>query len=148
MKVEPKRFHIRLVTWEEHSESLRAVRETVFVLEQGVPPELELDEYDTDALHVLAEDNDGRPIGTGRLLSDGHIGRLAVLADWRGHRVGHALLETLIEAAIQRGHTEVLLNAQIRAIDFYRRVGFETCGVSFMEAGIPHREMRKPLQNV
>lgn len=139
-------FRVRLVSWGEHGEQLRAVRETVFVLEQGVPPEIELDAHDRSALHALAEDAGGRPIGAGRLLADGHIGRLAVLADWRGRRVGRALLDALVAAAARRGHREAVLNAQTQAIDFYRRAGFEISGAPFMEAGIPHQEMRKPLQ--
>ncbi|APZ42396.1 GNAT family N-acetyltransferase [Acidihalobacter ferrooxydans] len=140
-------FSVRLVAWQDHATQLTHVRQTVFVDEQGVPPELELDEHDSDALHALAEDNDGHPIGAGRLLPDGHIGRLAVLAAWRGHRVGRALLDVLVEAAARRGYAEAILNAQIQALDFYRRAGFSVTSEPFMEAGIAHQEMRKPLQN-
>ncbi len=140
-------FRIRLVTWSEHAGLLRAVRETVFVHEQGVPPELELDEHDATAVHALAEDTEGRPIGAGRLLPDGHIGRLAVLAEQRGHGLGRALLDTLIEAATRNGHAEAVLNAQVHALDFYLHAGFTVSSAPFMEAGIEHQEMRKPLQN-
>lgn len=140
-------IRIRLVAWSEHADSLRQVRETVFVHEQGVPAELELDEYDATAVHALAEDAAGRPVGAGRLLPDGHIGRLAVLAQMRGLGLGRALLDALVEAAAQRGHSEAVLNAQAQAIDFYLRAGFSLSSEPFMEAGIEHREMRKPLQN-
>lgn len=140
-------FRVRLVAWNEHAGSLRTVRETVFVHEQGVPPELELDDHDATAVHALAEDAEGRPIGAGRLLPDGHIGRLAVLAHWRGRRVGRALLDALLEAASRKGHAEAVLNAQVHALDFYLHAGFTVSSKPFMEAGIEHQEMRKPLQN-
>lgn len=147
MKTMTEHTHIRvrLVTWEEQAERLRAVREAVFVREQGVAPELELDEHDAHALHALAEDASGQAIGTGRLLDDGHIGRLAVLADWRARGVGRALLDALLEAATARGHTKAVLNAQIQAIDFYRRAGFIVSSEPFMDAGIAHQEMHKSL---
>lgn len=144
---EPQTFDIRLVRWSEHGPALRTVRETVFVHEQGVPPELELDEHDPEAIHVLAVDKSGRPIGAGRLLPDGHIGRLAVLADWRGRRVGRALLDALVAEAERRGHAEAVLNAQAHALKFYLRAGFAITSDPFVEAGILHREMRKRLQN-
>ncbi|MEJ2481343.1 MAG: GNAT family N-acetyltransferase [Acidihalobacter sp.] len=142
-----RQVHIRLVSWNAHADSLREVRETVFVHEQGVPPELELDQHDAGALHALAEDAEGRPVGAGRLLPDGHIGRLAVLADMRGQGLGRALLDTLVDAAAQRGHDEAVLNAQVHALDFYLRAGFTVSSEPFSEAGIEHQEMRKPLQN-
>ena len=144
---ENPQVRIRLVSWNGHSEALRQVRETVFVHEQGVPPELELDEHDATAVHALAEDAGGRPVGAGRLLPDGHIGRLAVLADMRGHGLGSALLDALVDAAAQHGHDEAVLNAQVQALDFYLRAGFAVSSEPFMEAGIEHQEMRKPLQN-
>jgi predicted GNAT family N-acyltransferase len=90
---------------------------------------------------VLASDGDGSPIGTGRLLPDGHIGRMAVLADWRGKGVGRALLERLLEEAAGLGMRRLALHAQTQAAGFYRRFGFVEEGPEFMEAGIPHRTM-------
>lgn len=81
-------------------------------------------------------------MGTGRLLPDGHIGRMAVLREWRGKGVGALLLRALVELARSRGHTSVRLNAQTQALGFYRRYGFEAVGAQFMEAGIPHLAMR------
>lgn len=128
--------------WARHETELYAVRYRVFVIEQQVPVELERDEFDPLSLHVVARDAAGRAIGTGRLLPDGHIGRLAVLAEWRGHGVGVALMDALLALARERGDAEVVLNAQTSAIAFYERLGFRTEGEDFMEAGIPHRVMR------
>lgn len=112
--------------------------------EQGVPVELEWDEYDAPSLHVLAE-ADGDPIGTGRLLPDDQIGRMAVLPNWRGRGVGSAILVALIELAAARGSTVVCLNAQTRAQAFYLRHGFVAEGEEFPDAGIPHIRMRRKL---
>lgn len=124
---------------------LRAVREPVFVIEQQVPVEEEWDELDPLCLHVIARDAAQRPIGTGRLTPERKIGRMAVLAEWRGLGVGAALLEVLIDAARNRGWPEVTLHAQTHALPFYAAQGFEAFGDEFMEAGIPHRKMRKRL---
>lgn len=138
-------FTIRDVTWKGEEARLRAVRLAVFVVEQNIPEELEWDEHDPVSEHALAEDRDGVPIGCGRLLPDGHIGRLAVLSDWRGQGVGAGLLLHLIELARTRGHRRVVLNAQTQAMPFYARYGFEPCGEPFMEAGIAHQEMARLL---
>jgi len=121
---------------------LRAVREAVFMREQGVPLELEWDGLDEDCLHVLALDENGYAIGCGRLTPDAHIGRMAVLGVWRGRGVGSALLRALLDEARRRGLHEVALNAQVQALPFYRRFGFVEEGEVFMDAGMPHREMR------
>lgn len=138
-------FTIRDVTWAREEEKLRAVRLAVFVVEQNIPEEHEWDEQDAVSAHVLAEDRDGVPIGCGRLLPDGHIGRLAVLSDWRGQGVGAGLLLHLVELARKRGRARVLLNAQTHAVPFYARYGFEPSGEPFMEAGIAHQEMARLL---
>jgi predicted GNAT family N-acyltransferase len=138
-------FTVRRADWERDRESLRRVRTAVFVDEQSVPPTLEWDGLDDDCLHVLAEDSRGAPIGTGRLLSDGHIGRMAVLAAWRGRGVGGAILSELLRCAAGQGLTEVVLNAQTHAVGFYARYGFSTEGVAFLDAGIEHQRMRCPL---
>jgi predicted GNAT family N-acyltransferase len=130
-------FSIRRASWPEDRENLRRVRETVFVGEQKVPPALEWDGEDDSALHLLAEDARGNPIGTARLLPDGHIGRMAVLMDWRGRGVGSALLRELLHLV----DGPSFLNAQTEAVGFYLRHGFVTEGEEFMDAGIAHRRM-------
>ncbi|MET8979801.1 GNAT family N-acetyltransferase [Streptomyces sp. NPDC004539] len=125
-----------------------AVRKEVFVVEQGVPEELEYDADDAGALHVLAVRDDGVPLGTGRLVGDGeagHLGRLAVTREARGLGVGAALVRAIEEAARERGFTAVELHAQTHALGFYERLGYTAYGPEFPEAGIPHRAMRRSL---
>ncbi|WP_407351735.1 GNAT family N-acetyltransferase [Luteimonas sp. R10] len=138
-------FRIEAVDHAVASADLRSVREAVFVREQRVPPELELDAVDPLCAHVLARDAGGRPIGTGRMDGAGRIGRMAVLADWRGRGVGAALLQALLRIARERGLKEVVLHAQAGAIAFYARHGFVPVGGRFHEAGIEHQTMRLAL---
>ena len=116
-RVEPVDFHAALA-------DLRAVRDEVFVGEQGVPVEIEHDALDPLCAHVVARLLDGTPIGTARLTPDRHIGRMAVRAPWRGRGVGDALLLALVDEARKRDWPDVRLNAQVSAIGFYERHGF------------------------
>lgn len=146
-------IRIELSDWAGAREEAMRIRKAVFVAEQGVPAELELDEHDPRCVHALARDETGRAVGTGRLLPsearDGRVvarvGRMAVLKRWRGRGVGTALLARLIEAARERGDTEVALASQTHAEDFYRAHGFVAEGDEFIDAGIPHRTMRRLL---
>ena len=140
-------FSVHLCNWDEARPEARHIRELVFVREQGVPLELEWDDQDPRCDHALAHTADGTAVGTGRLLPDGHVGRMAVLKEWRGKGVGALLLLALIEQARQRRHAQVRLNAQAYAAGFYRRYGFEISGPEFMEAGIPHVPMQRDLAN-
>lgn len=137
-------YSVRAADWNIDRAALRTLRERVFVREQAVPIELEWDEFDAVCQHVVAEAA-GQAIGIGRLLPDGHIGRMAVLQPWRGRGVGSALLEALMRLARDRGIRRVRLNAQSRAAAFYRRHGFVAEGEEFIEAGIPHRSMWRDL---
>jgi len=138
-------FFITPADYHSDLNALRTVRETVFVLEQQVPIEEEWDALDPLSSHVLARDNAHRPIGTARLTPERKIGRMAVVAEWRGRGVGDALLQNLIDIARSRGWPEVSLNAQVDAIGFYQRAGFVAYGEPFIEAGIHHQAMRKAL---
>jgi predicted GNAT family N-acyltransferase len=120
------------------------IRAAVFVVEQNVPATLELDEWDEQSEHALATAS-GAAVGTGRLLPDGHIGRMAVLREWRRAGVGAAILRALMSRAQARGMARVVLNAQTHAAPFYARFGFVARGDEFMEAGIPHVEMSLEL---
>lgn len=142
----PDGMRLRSGTWDELHVSCTLVRDEVFVTEQGVPIDLEHDGRDADCLHVVATSADGTPIGAGRLLPDGHIGRLAVRRPWRGHGVGGAMLALLIEEARERGSALVILNAQTTALDFYLGFGFEAIGNVFVEAGLEHQAMQLPLR--
>lgn len=134
-------FSVRLADWKKDTAALRAVRTRVFVEEQKVPLDMEWDGLDEHCIHALALAGEAA-IGTGRLTPDGHIGRMAVRADWRGAGVGAELLLKLMEAAKTRGDTHCELNAQVSAIGFYERYGFRTVGETFLEAGIVHQAMR------
>lgn len=133
-------FSIRIADWHKDNSELRRIREAVFVAEQSVPPEIEVDGDDPTATHFLAFDNN-YAIGTARLLPDGHIGRVAVLKDWRGLGVGDLLLEAAIQEAERKGLTEQFLSAQVHATAFYERHGFNVVSSEFLEAGIPHVDM-------
>ncbi|WP_456416248.1 GNAT family N-acetyltransferase [Thiolapillus sp.] len=134
-------YSIRLAHWPRDKEALRLVREKVFVQEQRVPVELEWDGLDAECQHFLAEDAKGNPIGTGRLLPDGHIGRMAVLREWRGRGVGSALLQRLMEEGRKQNFSTLVLAAQLQAMPFYEKAGFHAEGEVFDDAGIPHRNM-------
>jgi predicted GNAT family N-acyltransferase len=121
-----------------------ALRHEVFVLGQGVPPELELDELDAVCDHAVAL-LDGTVVGTGRLLPDGTIGRMAVAEDARGLGVGAAVLRCLEDQARARGHGVVELHAQVHAAGFYDKAGYTPYGEVYLEAGIEHVSMRKEL---
>ncbi|WP_327735031.1 GNAT family N-acetyltransferase [Streptomyces nojiriensis] len=148
---------VRVAASEEDLKSCFAVRSEVFVVEQSVPESIEYDAYDADAVHVLAVDADGAPLGTGRLLHGpaalgktgdpavGSLGRLAVTKSARGLGVGVALVRAIEAEAARRGLTAVDLGAQTHALGFYERLGYVAYGPEFQDAGIPHRAMRRPL---
>jgi predicted GNAT family N-acyltransferase len=136
---------IELLDWESARAQASRIRLAVFVEEQRVPAEIEMDEHDAASVHALAY-LDGAAVGTGRLLPDGHIGRMAVLKAQRGRGVGAAILVRLIEEARRRGMRAAVLSAQTHALGFYRKHGFEARGAVYMEAGIPHQEMRLELR--
>ena len=144
-RVDIVEYGIEEGNWASLASFASVVREEVFVGEQGVPADMEYDASDPTSLHVLARGPDGEAIGTGRLLADGHIGRLAVLAAWRNMGVGTALMCRLTEVARIRGQTRLVLNAQVSAMGFYQRLGYAPVGVEFMEAGIPHVTMVRHL---
>ena len=141
----PVDIRIELGGWNEVRELATPIRFIVFVEEQKVPADIELDHWDARSLHAIARDAAGNPVGTGRLLPDGHIGRMAVLASARGLGVGRALLRSLMDAARERGMQQVELSAQTHAVSFYRREGFVAFGDEYLEAGIPHVDMRRAL---
>jgi predicted GNAT family N-acyltransferase len=125
-----------------------ALRTRVFVLEQGVPPEIEQDAADATAVHVLSRDDAGRVVATGRLLVHGRtagIGRMAADAGVRGRGHGAAVLAELHRQAVLRGVAEVELHAQLTARRFYERAGYVAVGEVYEEAGIAHITMRRAL---
>ncbi len=133
-------IQVRLASWQKDNNELRRIREAVFIAEQAVPPELEWDAEDETAVHFLAFEGD-YPIGTARLLPDGHIGRVSVLKDWRGLNVGDAILKAVLTEAEQRGLNKQMLSAQVQATPFYERLGFTVVSGEYLDAGIPHVDM-------
>ncbi len=138
-------FSITVANWQRDHPALKKIRSEVFIQEQSVPRALEWDGLDDTALHLIATAEIGEPIATARLLIDGHIGRVAVLKAWRNRGIGTALMHEIIHQAEQLGYKQLELAAQIQAIPFYEKLGFIAYGDNFMDAGIPHRNMRKTL---
>jgi predicted GNAT family N-acyltransferase len=134
-------FRVRPADWQRDANALQHVRRTIFVVEQQVSESLEWDGADAECIHALAEDAGGQAIGCARLLGDGHIGRVAVLASHRGRGVGDALMRYMIALAASLGHRRVVVNAQTHALRFYERLGFAAVGEEYDDAGIPHRTM-------
>lgn len=142
----PPRTSIRPATWHDLGQRLLNVRRAVFCEEQGVPEAIEIDGRDPHCSHVAAVDDDtGQLVGTGRMDGTGHIGRVAVLAPFRGRGIGKRIVQFFIDDARRRGLTEVHLNAQTDATAFYESLGFTPHGDEFLEADIPHIAMTRTL---
>lgn len=123
---------------------IRYVRNQVFVLGQNVPEEIEIDGKDESCFHVLLTKND-EPVGTGRMEKDGHIGRIAVLEEYRGMDFGTMIMQKLEDIARDKGISSINLNSQCHAVNFYLKLGYEPEGDTFYEAGIEHIKMVKEL---
>ena len=132
--------------WAQAQAVAAPIRFAIFVGEQKVPPGIELDDMDEKSLHAIAYDEAGKAIGTGRLLPDGKVGRMAVIKEWRRRGVGADLLDALVGEARRRGLAEVKLSAQLQAAEFYRAHGFVAEGKVYEEAGILHQAMRRSLK--
>ncbi|MBU3550248.1 GNAT family N-acetyltransferase [Polynucleobacter sp. MWH-Berg-3C6] len=137
-------LEILIKPWQEAAQEAYLIRKQVFVEEQGVPEDMELDEHDLSAKHALAY-KDGLCVGTGRLVQlDNHqaqIGRMAVLKGYRNQHIGKSILNSLINQSKIEGISRVSLHAQVSAIPFYAKLGFLAEGPIYDEAGIAHRNM-------
>lgn len=134
---------IKKVGTKDEMEQVYDIRREVFIEEQGVPEDIEMDGRDDEAVHVLAV-VDGEPAGCGRLLFSGdetRIGRVAVRKKMRGYGIGDGICRLLIALAKDRGAEKIVLDAQLTAEGFYSRLGFEREGDVFMEAGMEHVRM-------
>ena len=140
---------VRVGRWDEIGRDAQTIRSAVFINEQTIPAEMDWDAADADCVHAVAYNRFGMALATGRLLEHvpgtAKIGRMAVLQAMRGSAIGRAVLDALMAAARERGDREVLLHAQTSAAPFYLRVGFQTRGPQFDEAGIGHVEMVRTL---
>jgi len=140
---------VRVGDWATLGAAAKAIRSEVFIVEQKIPIEMEWDEADAQCVHAVAFNRLGLPLATGRLLQPApqlaRIGRMASSQAVRGAGVGRAVLDALLQAARDRGDTEVVLHAQLSAAPFYSRAGFNARGAVFEEAGIAHIEMTRAL---
>lgn len=143
MEAEDPAVLVEAVSWEERRSVLLAIRHAVFVVEQGVAEDREVDEHDPDSLHFLATEASGEPAGTARLLPSGRVGRVAVRKDLRRRGIGRALMEAVHAAAAARGAERLRLHAQVESLAFYESLGYVAFGEVFEEEGIPHREMER-----
>jgi len=137
---------IRRVSSRRQLKQAFAIRVRVFVREQGVPAEIELDRDDARATHLLAMIS-GKAVGTARIVirrRGAKIGRMAVLKTYRSKGAGKKLLQRAIATARRLGATKIYLHAQVAVIGFYESMGFRCVGAVFDEAGIPHRKMILP----
>lgn len=140
----PTSLNLTRGDWNTLGEHAGQIRKVVFIDEQQVPLNEEWDGRDPTCVHFVAYVG-GQPVGTARLLPDGHIGRVAVLAAQRGKGIGQALMIAAIEAAHDQHLSQIQLSAQIHALAFYEQLGFQAYGKVFMEAGIAHRNMTLSL---
>jgi len=132
---------IKLADFNNDFSKIKEIRTSVFINEQNVPIELEWDEFDNDSTHILAYYGN-KAVGTARLLADGHIGRMAVLKDYRHRKIGKKMLKYMLELAHKNLITEIELSAQEHAIEFYKKQGFSVISDVYLDAGIPHYDMK------
>ena len=137
---------ISVVDYATYQFVIHSVRRDVFVSEQSIPSDQEIDQYDPVSQHVLAW-HEGYAVGTGRLTPDGRIGRVAITRPLRRQGIGRCVMEKLLEVARNQSHQEVVLAAQHHAIRFYEKLGFQQEGNVFETLGINHVMMRKKLES-
>jgi predicted GNAT family N-acyltransferase len=133
--------NLNIVSWQQAEVSLRQIREQVFMQEQSVPAELEWDGLDAEAKHLLL--NIGQqPVACARLLPTQHLGRMAVLPEWRGKGLGRRLMQYAIDYAQHHAWHAIHISAQIQVQGFYQRFGFAVTSEPYLDAGIWHCDMR------
>lgn len=132
---------IKIADFDKDFSDIENIRTSVFINEQKVPIELEWDEYDHDSTHILAYYN-SKPVGTARLLKDGHIGRMAVLKEYRNRNIGKNMLKYILDIAQKKSIKNIELSAQEHATEFYKKYGFSVISDVYLDAGIPHYDMK------
>ncbi|UCG10636.1 MAG: GNAT family N-acetyltransferase [Dehalococcoidia bacterium] len=141
-------YHYKLVDSESELKDAFRIRRRVFIIEQNIPPNLEYDQDDRTALHMLAQEG-GKAIGTARALFLSHnqakLERLAVLKPFRGRGIGSEIIFFLEKELKNQGVEKVILHAQCRATAFYKSCGYQETGTPFWEVGIKHIKMQKQL---
>ncbi len=139
-------YQLREAVWEQDKDALRKIREIVFIQGQNVPLDLEWDDRDEHCWHVLVLDDDN-PIATGRLDTNGKIGRMAVLDTYHGKGIGKLVLEKLIHIARREQIERTYMHAQVHALPFYLKNGFRAIGEIYEEAGIAHQNAEELLDS-
>lgn len=134
--------------WQLDEGVIKSVRMPVFVQEQQVPYEIDFDSNDANAVHWLAFSDDNIPVGTARLLKDGHFGRMAVIKMYRNQGIGRSIIQTAMDYASSVGMESIYLNSQLQAKTFYEGLGFKEYGDVFLEANIEHVSMSKKLRSI
>lgn len=140
-------MHVKIVENEQELQDAYSVRKTVFVEEQNVSVEEEIDEHEESATHFVLYDS-ATPIGAGRfrvLDGIGKVERICVLKDYRGTGAGKVVMNGIEQFADGQGIGSLKLNAQTHAIPFYSKLGYEVVSEEFLDAGIPHKTMKKTL---
>jgi len=132
---------IKTVDFNNNFSEIEKIRTAVFIKEQKVPIKLEWDEFDEDSTHIIAYYNN-KPVGTARLLNDGHIGRMAVLKAYRNRNIGQNMLKYILEIAKKQSFKTIGLSAQEHAVEFYKKYGFMVTSDVYLDAGIPHYDMK------
>ena len=131
---------IKTVDFRSSFAEIEEIRTAVFIKEQHVPIELEWDGFDNDSTHILAY-YDNKPVATARLLNDGHIGRMAVLKEYRNRNIGQNMLKYILKLAKDKSMQKIELSAQEHAVAFYKKYGFSVTSDVYLDAGIPHYDM-------
>ena len=135
-------INIEIVSFSEKKAEIASVRRAVFVEEQNVPESIDFDGSDTDYIHVLATDKNGLPVGTARINREGRIGRMAVLKNYRRQGIGRKMIQALMDYGRKNSIIDFHVSSQVTAVGFYKKMGFETFGEEFLEAGIKHINMK------
>ena len=133
-------FTVVVGDWHSLQQHAKHIRELVFILEQDIAPEDEWDDQDPISIHFVVYDAD-QPIATARLLSNDHVGRVAVLKDYRSKGIGKLVMQEIIALAKQQQRKELILSSQVYATQFYSGLGFAVQGESYLDCGIPHVDM-------
>lgn len=136
-------------TTEDQLQDAYAIRKKVFVEEQHVPLEIEIDDHENDSSHFVLYD-ENKPVGAGRfriLDGKGKVERICILPSYRGKGAGLKVMKKIEEFARDLYIKELVLNAQTSAIPFYTKQGYEVVSEEFLDAGIPHRTMKKTIKH-
>lgn len=140
---------IRVEKEEQYKQALE-VRRDVFIVEQNVPPNEEIDDLEKDAIHFVAYDDEGYPIGAGRFRINnekGKVERICVRKSHRGQQIGKLIMDKIEHVALSCRVPTLVLNSQTHAIPFYEKLGYKIISDEFMDAGIPHKTMEKRLDH-